>query len=196
MRDRKEMGVITLEACVVVVLFLVLTLFLSSLFYMFMAQNVTAHAVLQTSESLSLDVYATNKLTVSGSSKKKIQGTVGEFIVGLFGNSEDNPYFVTDDRWFESKNGEEISQIVKTRFIGYLTGADEEKAEHFLAALNVKDGLDGLDFSESYIENGTFYIVLKYELQYNLNIWHMKDVEVRQTTSSKLWMTANETKGK
>ena len=57
MRWGDQRGMVTLEACVSVLSFLLLMLLLSSLFVMFMAQNMTAHALLQTAESLSLDAY-------------------------------------------------------------------------------------------------------------------------------------------
>lgn len=44
-----------------------------------------------------------------------------------------------------------------------------------------------MDFSESYVADDTLYIVLNYELEYDMNVWSMDPVNVRQTTCSKLW---------
>lgn len=46
MRRGREEGAITLEACVSVLVFLVLMLFLAGFFKMYMAQNATAHTLL------------------------------------------------------------------------------------------------------------------------------------------------------
>lgn len=186
MRKQSKKGAITLEACVSVLSFLILMLLLSSLFVMFMAQNITSHVVLQTSQSLSLDVYSTEKLMVSSGSIGSIGEYLGQFISNMCGSADNNPNFVTNDKWFDD-DSENIEPTVKKRFIGYLTGGDEGKADEFLENLNVVDGLDGLDFSESYVSNDTLYIVLKYELQYDFNIWSVGTVEVEQKTCSKLW---------
>lgn len=186
MRKTNEKGVITLEACVAVLSFLILMLLLSSLFVMFMAQNVTSHTVLQTSQSLSMDVYSTERLSVDSGSIGTVGDYVGQFITGLFGSSEDNPAFVTDDKWYDEEE-EQVAAAVKNRFVGYLTGGNTSEADEFLERMNIVDGLEGLDFSSSYVENDTLYIVLKYNLEYDFNIWNVGTVEVKQTTCSKLW---------
>ena len=175
MSENKQRGAVTVEACVSVLIFILLTLMLSSLFVMFMAQNTTAHVALQTSESLSMDVYRIETLI-------KEDGKIGS----IGDNAEDNPAFVTDARWYLDK--EKIPEAIKTRFVGYLTGSgDTDKANEFLQQLNIVNGLDGLDFSESYVSEDTLYIVLKYKLQYDFNIFDLGEVDVEQKTASKLW---------
>lgn len=186
MKRKSEQGVITLEACVSVLSFLVLMLLLSSLFVMFMAQNMTSHTLLQTSESLSLDVYATEKLYPNPDEALTVGALVTEFVTKMYGNADSNPYYITNTRWYQG-DSQEIANQVKKRFIGYLTGGDEAGADKLLKQMNVVDGLDGLDFTESYVDNNTLYIVLKYDLQYDFNVFAVGNVEVKQTTCSKLW---------
>lgn len=78
MRRGREEGAITLEACVSVLVFLVLMLFLAGLFKMYMAQNATAHVLLQTSQSLSLDEYSSERIGNGG------WESLGDLINGLF----------------------------------------------------------------------------------------------------------------
>ena len=66
-------------------------------------------------------------------------------------------------------------------------GGDEEEADEMLTRMNVVNGLDGLDFSGSYVANNTLYIVLKYQLEYDFNIWDLGTVDVEQKTCSRLW---------
>ena len=186
MGDNRQRGAITLEACVSVLSFMVLMLLISSLFVMFMAQNVTAHVTLQTSESLSLDPYKIESLMKADGKIGSLGENLGQFITKWFGSATDNPYYVTDDRWY-SGDAEQIEKAIKTRFIGYLAGGDEVAADEMLLRLNVVDGLSGLDFSESYVVNDTLYIVLKYNLEYDFNIWGLGTVEVEQKACSKLW---------
>ena len=187
MKKSAERGAITLEACVSVLSFLILMLFLSSLFVMFMAQNVTSHAILQTAQSLSLDAHLIESLIKQEDGKvANLSDQVSDFVAKLFGSSEENPYFVTDSRWY---NGDStlIAEAVETRFVGYLSGGDETKADELLTNMNVVDGLDGIDFSQSYVQDNTLYIVLQYELEYDFNIWGLGTIDVEQRSCAKLW---------
>lgn len=186
MQEHRQRGAVTLEACVSVLSFMVLMLLLSSLFILFMAQNVTAHTVLQTSESLSLDVYAIESLMKEEGKIGSVSANVGQLVTKLFGSSSDNPHFVTNNRWYAA-DATDLESTLKTRFIGYLANGDETAADELLTRMNVVDGVDGLDFSQSYVVDDTLYIVLKYKLEYDFNIWDLGTIEVEQKTCSKLW---------
>lgn len=187
MERSSQCGAVTLEACISVLAFLILLLFLSGLFLMFMAQNVTSHAILETAQSLSLDAHTIESLKMKDDgSPATVSGYVSDFVAGLFGSSSENPYYVTDSYWY---NGDAalIAQVVRTRFIGYLSGGDEEKADASLSSMNVVDGLEGLDFSQSYVEDGILHIVLKYQLEHDFNLWGIGTIDVEQQACSKLW---------
>lgn len=186
MRWDDQRGMVTLEACVSVLSFLLLMLLLSSLFVMFMAQNMTAHALLQTAESLSLDAYTITTMKLGDSSIGSVGQMLGKITTKLHGNSDNNPYFVTDKSWFDG-DSVLVATEVKNRFIGYLTGGDESQAKELLKQMNVVKGLDGLDFSGSYVENGVLYAVVRYELEYDFNIWNVKPEAVEQKACAKLW---------
>lgn len=179
-------GMVTLEACVSVMIFMILMLIILGFFQMYMAQNATAHCVVETTESLSLDSYATSKLKSSEWSDD-VGTHISDLVTGLFGNAEENPNFVTDTAWYEGKGDIELENIIKTRFVGYLTSGDEEKADKFLRSVRVVDGLDGLDFSDSTIVNGDLRVVLKYELEYSFRTWGLSTVDVVQRSVSKMW---------
>ena len=190
MMDKKsEQGVITLEACVSVLSFLVLMFLLSSLFIMFMAQNVTAHTILQSAQSLSLDVYTIEQMGLDNGELGSVGEVLGGWITKMFGKSSNNPYFVSDTRWYE-KDSTEIAKTVRNRFIGYIAGSGEDAeqvADELLEQMNIVDGLDGLDFSKSYVANDVLYIVLCYELEYDFNMWNVKNVQKEQKACAKLW---------
>lgn len=192
MRKHSDQGVITLEACVSVLSFLILMLFLSSLFVMFMAQNLTGHVVLQTSQSMAMDVYRTDSLIREEGKVVSIGAAMTEFITKMVGSSDEDPYFITDERWYQTKDGEDpdsavVAEAVKKRFLGYISGGDETKADELLKSMNVVNGLDGLDFSGCKVESKNLYVVVKYELEYDFNLWNAKPLQVEQTSCSKLW---------
>lgn len=207
MNNESQRGMIALEACISVLTFLILLLFFSGFFVLFMVQNMTAHAILQTSQSLSLDVYAIESLI------KDDDGTLGkvsdhftEFVTRLLGSSEDSPYFITDYHWHApdvdkttKPEGEtepepeagpvvnEVAEAVKLKFVGYFAGGDENRADELLEYMNVVNGLDGLDFSLSYVEGDMLYIILNYELAYDFNLWEVDNLKVHQQACARLW---------
>lgn len=186
MMRKDQSGVITLEACISVLMFLLLMLLLSGLFLMFMAQTVTAHVVLETTESMSLEAYSLEKLAVDEGTIGGVGDQLGKLVSSWFGNAEKSPNFVSAKKWYDGDD-KEIAAAIKERFVGYLSGGDEAKADKLLTMMNVVNGLDGLDFSQSYVEDDTLHVFLAYKLKYNFNIGPLKDVPVEQTACSKLW---------
>lgn len=186
MQKHKEYGAVTLEACVSVLSFVLLMLMLSSLFVMFMAQNLTAHAALQSAQSLALETYSINALQKEDGKLGSLDQHLSDFIAGLFGTPEENPGFVSEKR-LDSIAEADLAQAVKTRFVGYLAGGDEDEADRLLLMMNVVEGLDGLDFSKSSVQDGVLYIVLNYKLEYDFNVWNLGMIEVEQKACSKLW---------
>lgn len=185
---KEKKGAITLEACISVFAFLILMFLISGFFMMFMAQNAVAHAILEASESLSLDVYASSRY---GADEGKIGSSsdyVSAYIASKLGSSEEkSPHFVSKGEWYNGDDSAEVVEAVRKRFIGYFSGGDESKAEEMLTQMRVVDGLDGLDFSATKIENDELQITVKYKLRYEFTIGNLGKVDVEQSTSSKLW---------
>jgi len=176
----KERGMLSLEACVSVMAFLLLMLLVAGLFRMFMAQNATAHAALQTAQSLSLDAYAAKN--VGNGDLESVGGLLG----GLFGWGNNDDFSSYDD-WYSDAPDVPLESAIKTRFVAYLTGGDAEAADAMLERLNVADGLDGIDFSKSHVTSGILYVVLSYQLEYDFKLGELGEIEVVQEASSKLW---------
>ena len=156
-----------------------------------MAQNITSHVVLQATQSLATEVYSIDKLLLESSADAT---NVGDFLGDLIRDlsnvdtdaREDKTNFNFEAKWYEQ---DDVSEAVKSRFVGYLNGGNEEEASSFLKNLNIVNGLDGLDFSGSYVENDTLYVNLKYEMEYDFQPANMENIKVEQTACSKLWKT-------
>ena len=80
-----------------------------------------------------------------------------------------------------------LETAIRSRFIAYLSGGDEAKANKILKGLHVVGGLDGLDFSGSCVKSGKLYIKLKYELNYEFNAFNLGKVKLGQSVCSKIW---------
>lgn len=179
-KEKTQKGIITLEACISVLFFLMLMLLLAGLFRMFMAQNLIAHATLETVQSLSLDAYSAKKI---GSGN---WGSVGELINNLF-DLTNNDDFSSYKDWYSAPPDLPVKEVVKTRFIAYISGGDKTKADDLLRRLNIEDGIEGIDFSDSVVKEGVLYVVLKYRLEYDFKIGGLGEIEVTQKACAKIW---------
>lgn len=185
---KTERGVLSLEASIAVTIFIFFMLFLYSFFIVFEARNEMAHVLLATTNSMSLDPLQTEKLDGTDDLSSVI------YKVYSLISHEDNG-FIDDTSWAnEDVNASTISlnsirfkQLIKERFVAYLAGGDEEEANKILERYHIVNGLDGLDFSGSYIDSGNLYISVKYTIKYEFNMFNLGMLDMEQSACSKLW---------
>ena len=179
---------------------------------------MTAHVILQTAESLSVDAYSIEQVTDKRTTREDHHiNNLAEFgaqiMSSIFGgpdNEQQKPYFITEKKWYEAfdqpgyekesgitvaKSDEEIGKFpgssvdtaIRNRFIGYIAGGDETKADRILKSVYIVDGLEGLDFSKSYVKNNTLHIELNYKLHYMISDKLLPPVSITQKCAAKLW---------
>ena len=179
-----------MEACIAVTIFIFMMLFLYSFFVVFEVRNEMGHVTLATANSLSLDEYENDAL---GSS-----GTVGQIFYNVYGQATNSQNDFTDFRkWYEDSTVTDadgnttlsatFSDVIKKRFIAYLTSGDTDKADEILERYHVDDGVDGLDFSGSYVSDGKLYLSVKYEIEYEFNVCSFGNNKFEHKVCSKLW---------
>lgn len=168
-------GLLSLEASIAVTIFIFLMLFLYSFFVVFEARNAIGHALLTTSDSLALDPFA------SGAAQGDL---LQELLYGLYG-AITNDDFSETDTWYEDAS--KVQETVRTRFIAYFAGGDRDEADKLLKKLNVVNGIDGLDFSESKVSSNNLFLVVKYKLDYEFKVFGLDTMKFEQKCCSKLW---------
>lgn len=196
---RNTEGSITLEACISLILFVFLILLLYSFFIVFQAESKIADCLIRCGESLSLDVYASEKLTTDW----KETSSVSDFFTYIaLQATEESTMFYSDTSWYKGEKDEigndtatssEMEEVLEERFIAYLVGDGENaksRADDLLTNLRVVDGLEGIDFSESYVDSeGDLYIVVQYKLDYIFDFpgFGFEPIDMKQTSVSRLW---------
>lgn len=187
---KNEKGLLSLEACIAVTIFIFLMLFLYSFFVVFEVRNEMGHVTLATANSMSLDAYENDTLGESD--------TIGQIFYNVYGQTTNSQNDFTDFRkWYDDstvtdENGNvtlsaEFAGVVKARFIAYLTSGDADKAEEILKRYHVVNGVDGLDFSGSHISDGKLYLSVKYEIEYEFNVFNLGSNKFEHKACSKLW---------
>jgi hypothetical protein len=192
---KNEKGVITLEASIVVPIFVFIVLFFYGFFMFFSGEMTMSHALIQSAESLSLDPYATERLG---------ENTVesgGDLVTAIYSSltTDENSYFSSSEKWYSGENQNLLLDTVKKRYIGYLSGGDdnnsqatEAKADKFLKDIGVQNGLSGLDFSETKIEGNVLTITIKYKQEFIFDFQGLAAFDRQQTISITLWDVAKE----
>lgn len=187
---KSEKGLLSLEACIAVTIFIFMMLFLYSFFVVFEVRNEMGHVTLATANSMSLDAYENDGLGASD--------TIGQIFYNLYGQVTNSQNDFTDFRkWYDDSTvtdadgnvtlSAEFTDVVKTRFIAYLTSGDADKADEILERYHVVDGVDGLDFSDSYVSDGKLYLSVKYEIEYEFNVFNFGNNKFEHKACSKLW---------
>jgi len=189
-RHKNESGLLSLEASIAVTIFIFLMLFLYSFFVVFEVRNEIGHTVLSTANSLAFDGYENSNLGDSD--------TLGQIIYNIYGNStNDNNDFSDYRTWYDDSTvtdedgntslSNDFSDALKNRFLAYLTGGNPDNAEAILKRYHIQGGVDGLDFSGSKVEDGKLYVSVKYEIEYEFNVFNLGNNEFEQSACSKLW---------
>lgn len=179
----KTSGLLSLEASIVLTIFIFLMLFMYSFLVVFEARNEIAHVLLTTADSLALDSFASNKPK---------EHTVEHALVALYGKMDDSDgTYSTTTKWYDkseyNKDANLVPDTIKTRFVAYLAGGDEKEADRVLKSLNIEGGIDALDFSGSYIANGDLYIKVRYKIDYEFKVFGFGSMTFEQSCCSRLW---------
>lgn len=203
MKRNRENGVMSLEASISLSMFLFLMFFLYSLFVVFEARNVMAHTLLATTNSLSIDAYETDKIHDAGENVI----SMAEMVIGSVTNDGNTENFVSKDEWYKRDNfsgtiyavtpedysvgasnvSQNMHDVVKARFMAYLGASDETSADAILERYHIKGGIDGIDFTGTYISDDDLYVTITYTIEYEINAFDLGANTFTHTACSKLW---------
>lgn len=178
MKFRNDSGSLTLEACIVVPIFIIIMLFVNGFFIMFMGQQIITHTIVQSAKSLCLDPYAAQRVAADAEDK------LGEMALDIFGAGDIG--HSSNEKWYEEDN---IEDVVKDRFVVYLKNStSEDAANSLLQEIGIEDGIDGIDFSGSSVdENGILTVKIKYRQKYVLSAMDIAPSNMEMSVKVKLF---------
>lgn len=178
---KQEDGMISIEAGIVVPVFMILIMFIYGLILFFMGEQAVTHALIQCAESLSLDPLATEKLEPGEINNG------ADLLTALYTEvvSIGSDGFASTEKWY-STGGAQMQETIKSRFIAYYAGT-EANADDALKKLGIKDGKAGLDFSDSTVSDGVLKITLKYRQTLLFDFHGPGELQREQSVNVKLW---------
>ena len=176
MKRKASNGSITLEASIMVPMFIMLMLLVNGLFIMFMGQQIMTNALVQSAKSLSYDPYSTQRVG-DGASSSLMEVFTDIFSAFGTGHTSTSP-------WFE--DSDDVAAEAKNRFVAYLRANDAD-AKNLLNQIGVENGIYGLDFSESTVEDGILTVCLKYRQEFIFNTFGVASFERKTSVQVKLF---------
>ena len=171
---KRERGVLTVEAAIVLTLTIFFILFLFSFARVYSAQSMVSHAVLQASDAVALESYA-REATFHGS-----EADVVELANRLNGTTS-----IGADS-FTSLRSANLPKIARQKFAAAISNTESE-ADVILKRLGVKNGLTGVDFSSSQVDLNSNDVIIyaNYTIEMQFPIFGMKEIPVSKAAKAK-----------
>ena len=172
--NKKERGILTIEASIVLVFSTLFILFLLGFARIYSAQSVVSHAVIQSADSLALESYL-RETALTGSEADIV--ALANRLTGSTDISADS---------FTSLRSAYVPKIAEEKFI-YALSDSKENADEKLKRLGVKDGLSGIDFSACKVDLGKDDVIvsISYTLKLQFPVFGMSEIKVTKSARSK-----------
>ena len=181
-RFKNEKGTLTLETAICLPIFFFMFLSIFGFFGFIAARNQIRHALIQSVKSLSMDSYINEKISSSTKDDFVFWDSLGDIVVDI-ARSGNDPYFSSRTNWYHNASG---TDIVKKRFIGYLSGGNETQAQSTLKALGVDNGLSGMTFKYT-VTDGVLTVTVDYKLSSWFDFAEIGTFDMNETASAKMW---------
>lgn len=186
-RYKRDSGVVSLEACIVLPIFVFLILFFYGFMFLFAGEQLVSHALIQSAVSLSLDSYAVDKFDELSDSSE-----VDSFMRDLFNSAlvevaeaDGETSHSSSEKWYADQSS--VQSEVESRFISYLANGDRETANAKLDQFGVVNGIDGISFSECKVEDDVLTITIEYKQEYLMDAFGLLSYDRTKTITQKMW---------
>ena len=183
-----EDGVIALEACISLTLFLIVMLALYSIIGMFTAQSMISHSLQQAGQSIALENYKNTKMDVKTMQKVPLSW-LGK-VTGGWSTESNNALDVTGGSFSDGTTVKKsnVENIAKKRFLSYL-GGNGKNADAQLKALGVVGGVGGVNFEGTKLSGDDLIIQVSYKIRlvFYIEMFHFGEFDSTQSVCCRLW---------
>lgn len=190
-------GVMALEACISLTLFLIVMLTLYSMLRMFTIQSMISHAAQESCQSMAIENYG-NSSMLTGTMQQ-----IPNWFMTMVSGKGQNDFSASSDfslkNFFtgflgedtETKKLETLSltkTTAKTRFAAYLAGGEQE-ADSLLKSYGVVNGLSGISFAGTTNSGTDLTIKVSYKIRllFYIEMFRFGEFESTQTVCCRLW---------
>ncbi len=183
-KNRK--GTVTIETAIFLPIFFFVFMAIFGVFGIILARHQVRHAFFQATKSLAKDSLITERVDKRSDDGNLFLNNFGEIATLFIRWVIDGDNFSSSEKWYANSNSTDGKEIIKARFVGFLTGGDETKADTYLKNLRVKNGLSGVTF-DYYVENGEMTITINYTVEYWVKLFGAEQIPMSHTLKTKMW---------
>lgn len=171
---KREQGILTVEASIVLTLMLLFMLFLFSFGRVYRAQNLVSHASLQSADAVAVESFLRETALQSDASE----------VVYLASQITNSSAISAES--MESLRSANIPKIVREKFVAAIASS-EAKADEKLRSLGVKNGLFGIDFSECKMDlvNDDVIVAITYTIEMQFPVLGFDEITVTKAAKAK-----------
>lgn len=171
---KREQGILTIEASIVLTLMLLFILFLFSFGRVYRAQSLVSHASLQSADAVALESYLR---------ETALQADAAE-VVYLASHMADSTAISTES--LESLRSADLPKIVREKFIAAIAPSEAE-ADAKLRSMGVKDGLSGIDFSACKMDlaKEDVIVAIKYTIEMQFPVFGFQEISATKAAKAK-----------
>ena len=171
-------GSLTIEASIGLTAFMFIVVTILSFATVYRAQSMVSHATLQTSQSLAVESYYRETISKSGSSELASNLVKFASFLGYDVDRWDDGYASFGDK------GTDFYRFVRERFACSIAG-DIEAADKILKDAGIPEGLDGIDFSYSSVNNSEVIINARYEVKLPFSFFGEQTISLSKSAKTK-----------
>lgn len=171
---KREQGILTVEASIVLTLMLLFILFLFSFGRVYRAQNLVSHASLQSADAIAMESFLR---------ETALQTNVSD-VVHLSSHITGSTAISAES--LESLRSANLPKIAREKFIAAIASS-ESKADEKLRSMGVKNGLAGIDFSDCKVDltKEEIIVALKYTVEMQFPVFGFNEINVTKTAKAK-----------
>lgn len=174
MKQKRQRGVLSVEASIVLTFLVLLVLFLFSFGRVYRAQSLVSHATIQTADAVAIESYLRETALQSDASDVLY---LASSLTGSDSLSAEN---------LESLRSADLPKVAKEKFVTAVSNS-ETNADEKLKNLGVKDGIAGIDFSESKVDlgNDDVIVAIKYTIEMQFPVFGADELTVTKSAKAK-----------
>lgn len=174
MKKKRQQGILTVEASIVLTLIILLVLFLFSFGRVYRAQSLVSHATLQAADAVALESYLRETALQSDASD----------VLYLASSLTDSTSLSAEN--LESLRSADIPKVAREKFVTAVSNS-ESNADEKLKNLGVKDGLSGIDFSECKVDlgNDDVIVAVTYTIEMQFPVFGADELTVTKSAKAK-----------
>ncbi len=171
---KSERGVLTIEASIILTLLTLFILFLFSFARVYRAQNLVSHAAIQAADAMAIESYL-RETALQNDAEDVV------YLANVISQSS-----AISKEGLQSFRSADIPSIAKEKFIFAISNT-EQKANEKLEYLGVKDGLSGLDFTQSKVDlsKDDVVIAITYTIEMQFPVFGAEEIQVTKAARAK-----------